>query len=122
MILVDTSVWIQHFRSSDARLVAALNDEEVLTHPYVIGELACGNLRNRHEILDLLRQMPSAPVASDVEALQFIESRRLNGRGIGFVDVHLLASTALSNSAGLWTHDKRLDAIAGSLRLAFEKG
>lgn len=122
MILVDTSVWIQHFQNSDPRLVAALNDEDVLTHPYVIGELACSNLRNRNEILDLLRQMPSAPVASDAEALGFIESRRLVGRGIGLIDVHILASTALSDSATLWTHDKRLDAIAGSLRLALRHG
>lgn len=121
MILVDTSVWIQHFRCADPRLVAALDDEDVLAHPYVIGELACGNLRNRKEILGLLRQMPSPTVASDAEALQFIESRQLMGRGIGLIDVHVLASTALSDSASLWTHDKRLDAVARSLKLACAK-
>lgn len=122
MILVDTSVWVQHFRSADARLVAALDDELVLTHPYVIGELACGSLRNRNEILDLLGQMPSAPVASDAEALQFINSRRLMGRGICLIDVHLLASTALSDSATFWTHDKRLESIAETMKLAFGGG
>lgn len=118
MILVDTSVWIQHFRHTETRLAAALNREEVLTHPFVVGELACGNLRNRGEILELLQHLPSAPVATDEEVLEFIETRKLMGRGIGYIDVHLLASTALSGPACLWTRDKRLDEVAAMLGLA----
>ena len=94
MILVDTSVWIDHFRSNDPALVSALTAGFVSTHPFVIGELACGSLKNRGELIALLQQLPSAPVATNAEALAFIEGRSLMGRGIGYVDVHLLASAA----------------------------
>ena len=117
MILVDTSVWIEHFRRNEPRLVEALNLEEVLVHPFVAGELACGNLRNRSEILHYLGHLPSAPSATHVEVLDFIERRSLSGRGIGYVDVHLLASTALHGSAGLWTRDERLAGVARALGL-----
>ena len=119
MILVDTSVWVDHFRHTEPRLVAALEEENVLTHPFIIGELACGNLRNRDEIFDLLKRLPVAPVATDREALQLIDGHRLMGRGIGFIDVHLLASTAISGTARLWTRDHRLAEIASHLSLGY---
>ncbi|MFA6955903.1 MAG: type II toxin-antitoxin system VapC family toxin [Thermoanaerobaculia bacterium] len=112
MILADTSVWIDHFRRGNAALVEALEREDVLVHPFVIGELACGELKKRREILELLASLPSAIVASDEEALQFIEQRRLMGKGIGYIDVHLLASAALTEGARLWTLDKRLAPFA----------
>lgn len=117
MILVDTSVWIEHFRRTQPGLVSALEREEVLAHPFVRGELACGNLRNRPEILDHLGRLPQAPSATDDEALSFIESRSLSGRGIGYVDVHLLASTSLHATARLWTLDRHLVQVAGELGL-----
>lgn len=119
MILVDTSVWVGHLRSPSARLATELEAGQVLIHPFVIGELACGNLRNRREVLELLRTLPSVPVASHEEVLGFIEARALMGRGIGLVDVHLLASTALAAPARLWTGDRRLAAAATGLRLAW---
>ncbi len=120
MILVDTSVWVDHFRSGSAALAAALDVGEVLAHPMVIGELACGNLGRRREVLALLRELPSAPVATHLEALSFIESHTLMGRGIGFLDVHLLASTALAESTRLWTRDGRLAAVAAELGIAHQ--
>jgi predicted nucleic acid-binding protein len=118
MILPDTSVWVDHLRYSDERLVDALEGTRVLTHPFVIGELACGQLRDRRLVLDLLAQLPRAPVATDPEALAFIEARRLMGTGIGYVDVHLLASTALGDGVRLWTRDRRLAEVARDLDLA----
>jgi predicted nucleic acid-binding protein len=117
-ILADTSVWVDHLRSGNAALEAALENGDVITHPFVIGELACGNLRDRRELLGLLEALPSAPVATSAEALGFIERHRLMGRGIGYVDVHLLASTLLAADARLWTLDRRLAAIASALKLA----
>jgi len=119
MILVDTSVWIDHLRHTEPLLVAALDRGEVLTHPFVIGELACGNIRNRAEILSLLRELPASPEATNEETLRFIETRGLMGRGIGLIDVHLLASAALAGTALLWTMDNRLGAIAKSIRLSY---
>ena len=122
MILVDTSVWIDHLHRAVPRLVEALEGEQVLTHPFVLGELACGELRQRRELLDLLAALPAAAVATDEEALLLIERRRLMGRGIGYIDVHLLASVMLSTGAWLWTTDKRLKAVATDLHLAHEGG
>jgi predicted nucleic acid-binding protein len=119
MIIVDTSVWIDHFRHTDVRLVNALENEEVLVHPFVIGELACGNLHARENVLELLRHLPPAPSVTDDEVLRFIDSRSLGGRGIGLVDVHLLASTALQGSARLWTHDRPLASVAERMRLLY---
>ncbi|HEX5972968.1 MAG TPA: PIN domain-containing protein [Gemmatimonadaceae bacterium] len=116
-ILADTSVWVDHLRSGNAALEAALENGDVITHPFVIGELACGNLRDRRVLLGLLDALPSAPVATSAEALGFIE-HRLMGRGIGYVDVHLLASALLAGDARLWTLDRRLAAIASALKLA----
>lgn len=120
MILVDTSVWIDHLRHSDLRLVDALEGGQVLMHPFVLGELACGCLTRRDEVLALLAALPAAPVATESEALGLIARHRLMGRGIGYIDVHLLAATALSSEARLWTRDKRLEAIAADLRLAWQ--
>ena len=110
MILADTLAWADHLRRSDAALRAALEANEICVHPLVIGELACGNLRNR-TILVNLQLLPQATVATHDEALAMIEQHKLMRRGVGFVDVHLLASAKLSK-ATLWTRDKRLAAIA----------
>lgn len=91
-------------------------------HPFVVGELACGNLKNRREVLQLLRDLPSAPTITDPEALSFIERRALMGRGLGYIDVHLLASTALDGAARLWTRDRRLAAVAAELELVLAQG
>ena len=120
MVLVDTSVWIDHLRKGDAALRTALEAGQVLMHPFVIGELACGNLNNRAGLLALLRDLPPAPVATDAEALGFIDRHALMGRGIGYLDAHLLASAALANPARLWTRDKRLANVAGHLNLTYQ--
>jgi predicted nucleic acid-binding protein len=119
VILVDTSVWIDHLRSGEPLLAAALEGGRVMMHPFVLGELACGNLANRSEVLELLGGLPAAPTATDPEALEFIERRALMGGGIGYIDVHLLASIALSGDARLWTRDRRLTAVATELTVAF---
>jgi len=118
MILVDTSVWIDHLRRGDAHLMAALLAGHVLIHPWVIGELACGTLRERGQMLDLLRSLPLSPVALEDEVLFFIEQYALMGRGIGYVDIHLLASAQLAG-ARLWTRDKRLVVVANELGVAY---
>ncbi|MGH8503315.1 MAG: type II toxin-antitoxin system VapC family toxin [Gammaproteobacteria bacterium] len=120
MILVDTSVWIDHLRGDEPRLVELLHTGRVLTHPFVIGELACGNLKNRETVLMLMRDLPFSPIASDEEALFFIERHRLMGKGIGYVDVHLLAAVSLVGAARPWTRDKRLGAAAASMDLALQ--
>ncbi len=114
MILVDTSVWIDHLRHGNRGLVAALEDEEVATHPFVLGELACGHLKHRAEILGLLHNLPEVLRAEDEEALGFLDAHRLWGRGVGWVDVHLLASARLSR-VRLWTLDRTLAAVAQEL-------
>lgn len=118
MILVDTSVWIDHFHRGVPRLAAALNDGAVFTHSFVIGELACGHLRDRKTVLSLLAELPGAEEASHDEVLGFIDRHRLWGRGVGYADMHLLASAALTPPVRLLTHDRRLRAIAESLDLA----
>jgi predicted nucleic acid-binding protein len=120
MILADTSVWVGHLRQSDAVLEVLLEEGRIVAHPVVIGELACGNLKNRAEILDMLQSLPAAPVASDAEALRFIEIHRLMGRGVCYLDVQLLASAALAHGGRIWTHDARMRAAAARLFLAFD--
>jgi len=120
LILVDTSVWIDHFHRTIPMLVEALESENVGVHPFVLGELACGNIRNRDEVLHLLATLPACVVASDTEAIELIERQRLMGKGIGYFDVHLLASVMLTEDAWLWTRDKRLLAVAARLSLAAE--
>lgn len=122
MILVDTAVWIDHFRRGEPELWDALTTGLVLMHPYVVGELACGNLQNRAEILDLLDRLPRAMVATDGEARLFIERHALMGRGLGYVDVHLLASAALTSPARFWTRDRRLASAASALDLPLIDG
>ena len=112
MIVVDTSIWIDHLRTGDPELSRLLRDGQVLAHPWVTGELAVGHLSRRSEILGLLRNLPQATVATDVEVLSFIDTRHLFGLGIGYVDAHLLAATVLTTDARLWTRDKRLAVVA----------
>ena len=118
MILVDTSVWIEHFRNADPQLADLLDGGLVLMHPFVVGEIACGNLANRTSVLDLLQQLPMAVEAQTGEVLRFVESNALYGRGIGYVDVHLLAATMLTPETTLWTRDKRLHEAAETLGCA----
>ncbi|HWQ69285.1 MAG TPA: PIN domain-containing protein [Patescibacteria group bacterium] len=117
MILVDTSVWIEQLRKGNERLQSLLYDEQVLCHPFIIGELACGTLRNRQEILRLLSVLPKALVADHEEVAHLMEGRHLYGRGLGWVDVHLLASSILTRCP-LWTLDKRLKQVAAALKIS----
>ena len=118
MVVVDTSIWISHLTTGNARLKAILGNAEVVCHPLVIGELACGNIKNRAEILSLLQALPTADVAQQDEVLCFIESHRLMGRGLGLIDVHLLASSLLAR-VPLWTADKRLRTASVELNVAY---
>jgi len=118
MVLVDTSVWIAHFRHGVAELARLLEDGRVASHPAVVGELACGTLRQRATTLDLLRRLPRALIATDDEALHFLDQHRLAGRGLGWTEVHLLAASALSRCQ-LWSLDRRLHDAGQRLRLAF---
>ena len=118
MILVDTSVWVDHLRRGDAALVALLERSAVVMHPFVLGELACGSLQDRSAVLGLLRDLPAAEVATSSEVLHCIERHALHGRGIGYVDVHLLASVLLMPGAALWTRDRRLHQVADLLGCA----
>ena len=120
MILADTSVWIGHLRAADPKLVRLLEQGRVLAHPFVVGELALGNLRHRREFLEALKQMPMATSSREDEVLTFIDAHSLHGLGLGYVDVHLLASTRLTAGAKLWTSDRRLSEAAGGLGVAFD--
>lgn len=120
MILVDSSIWIDHLRAGELALMELLNTGQVLTHPFIVGELACGNLSNRKVVLSLLQDLPATPVATDEEVLFFIEGHGLMGKGIGYVDAHILSAVSLAGTARLWTRDKRLCAIAKSMSLVFE--
>ena len=117
MILVDTSIWIDHLRSGNERLTGLLETDLVLAHAWVIGEIALGHLRRRREVLDLLLSLPRAALASDDEVLALIERNALHGTGVGYVDAQLLASTRLTPGALLWTQEKRLASIAQRLRI-----
>ncbi|MDP1654278.1 MAG: PIN domain-containing protein [Rhodocyclaceae bacterium] len=118
MILVDTSIWVDHLRTGSPELATLLLGNRISVHDFVIGELACGNLRNRREVLELLQSLPRLGSATNEEALFFIEQQQLMARGIGYVDVHLLAAGAL-HGARLWTKDKRLKTVAEELGLAY---
>jgi len=111
MVLVDTSVWVSHLRDGNVGLERLLNDGEVVCHPFIVGELACGNLKNRDEILTYLQSLPIAILAEDEEVLQFIKNNQLMGKGLGYIDVHLIASAVLTE-VHLWTFDKILDKFA----------
>ena len=121
MILVDSSVWIDHLRSGDATLAALLDAGRVLAHPFVIGELGLGSFRQREAIVQALRGLPPSIVASDEEVLAFIEGHRLFGLGIGYIDAHLLAAALLTPGAALWTRDRRLREAANRLAVAAEQ-
>lgn len=118
MILVDTSVWVDHLRRPNASLARLLEEGLVVCHPFVIGEIALGTLARRSEILGLLRELPAARVVSHEDALTLVGKRTLFGRGIGWVDAHLVAS-ALIEHRKLWTRDRRLAAVAEDLNVAW---
>ena len=119
MVIVDTSVWITHLREGNSNLQELLLDGEVACHPFIIGELACGAIKNRNEILSLLRSLPMASVLTMEEFLYFIDRNKLMGMGVGFVDAHLLASAQISGIP-LWTFDKRLKSAAVKLDAAYK--
>jgi predicted nucleic acid-binding protein len=121
MILVDSSVWVDHLRQGDRRLVTLLETSQVLTHPFVVGELALGSLKNRESILTSLKGLPQAAMATDEEVMEFIERNALWGVGIGYIDAHLLAAVRLNAGSQLWTRDKRLGAIADRMSLSAEQ-
>jgi predicted nucleic acid-binding protein len=114
MILVDASVWIDHIRAPERTLVELLSSDTVVTHPFVIGEIALGSIRSRAQVLTEMYDLPLTEVAADPEVMRFIERFKLYGLGIGYIDVHLLAATLLTDGATLWTRDK-------SLRMAAER-
>ena len=118
MIIVDTSVWIDHLKSSNPVLADLLGNGRVLAHSFVTGELALGSLRQRRTVLESLRDLPQATVASDDEVMMLIEREQLYGLGIGFVDAHLLAAVRLTPGALLWTRDRRLWQAATRLGLS----
>ena len=118
MVLVDTSIWISHLRKGNANLEKLLNDGVVGCHPFIVGELACGNLKNRSEILSLLQSLPMTIKAEHEEVLQFIENNTMMGKGLGYIDVHLLASAVLTGIS-LWTLDKKLKTIAHELDIGY---
>ncbi|VAX34997.1 Toxin 1, PIN domain [hydrothermal vent metagenome] len=120
MIIVDTSIWISHLRKKNILLTKELLTTNILIHPFIIGELACGNLKNRKEFISLLQTLPQTQTVTQEEILYFIEHHQLMGLGIGFIDIHLLASTQLTKSL-LWTADKKLHAIAKKFNLIYSK-
>ena len=119
MILVDTSVWIKHFREGNDQLAKYLDRGQVLCHPFIVGELACGNLRNRDEILEMLTALPAAQVAEHIEVLHLVSSHGLSGHEIGWIDAHLLASTLLTGCT-LWTYDGPLAEAARNLKISLD--
>ena len=119
MILVDSSIWVSHLRQSSRQLEKLLMNAEVMCHSFIIGELACGNLKNRNEIISLLQSLPMAPTVEFDEFLFFIDRNHMMGKGVGFVDVHLLASAQLAGVL-LWTADKKLKSSADQLELTFK--
>jgi predicted nucleic acid-binding protein len=118
MVLVDSSVWIDHLHKSDAHLFGLLERSEVSVHPMVIGELALGHLSNRGEVIELLTNLPSPEVALHAEVMVLIETRKLHGRGLSLIDAHLLASVVISPGTTLWTRDKMLRSAAENLNKA----
>lgn len=119
MVLVDTSVWINHLRDGNKNLEDLLSKGNVMCHAYIIGELACGNITNRKQILSLLRALPLSPIVEFNEYLYFIDEHKLHGTGIGFVDIHLLASAQIAQ-VKLWTNDKRLSSAAANLGISYK--
>lgn len=120
MVLVDSSVWIEHLRSGSVTLERLLFHSQVQIHPFIYGELALGSLRERKTVLEALRNLPRAIHAQDTEVIQFIDNHSLYGAGIGYVDAHLLTSVALTPGTLLWTRDKKLRAVAATLGLTWK--
>lgn len=120
MILVDTSVWVDHLRAGDPDLARLLEESAVVVHPWIMGELALGNLSRREVILGLMGGLPQATVATDIEVLRLIEQERLHGTGIGYIDAQLLAAARLTGDTALWTKDRRLATVALRLGLAYQ--
>ena len=120
MLLVDTSVWVSHLREGNVGLANSLNDGDVVCHPFIIGELACGLLRNRSEILSLLQTLPMVIQAEHEEVLPFIENNKLMGKELGYIDIHLLASAVLAETP-IWTLDKKLNEVSIKLGLGVAK-
>src|SRR3972149_8378229 len=114
MVLVYTSIWVLHLQEGNVKLERLLNDGDVVCHPFIVGELACGNLRNRLEILSLLQALPMATQAEHEDVMQFIDNYSLMGKGLGYIDMHLLAS-ALLTEVPIWTLDKKLDEVSTEL-------
>lgn len=115
MILVDTSIWIDHLRAGDSELTELLNAGLVLAHPFIIGELALGSLKDRETVITAMQGLPQAPLAGHAEVMALIEARRLFSLGIGYVDAHLIAATLLAPGTKLWTRDRRLNAAAARI-------
>ena len=118
-ILVDTSVWIKHLREGDQDLTQLLEQGLVACHPFIIGEIACGGIKNRYEIIDLLNDLPSTDILDHSDIMEFIENRKIMNKGIGYIDVHLLGS-ALVSETPLWTYDKALKKIAIQLSIEYD--
>ena len=119
MVLVDTSVWIDHLRSREPEMASLEDGHQIFMHPMVIGELACGNLANRNDVLRYLSRLPRIVVATDDEVLFFIEHHQLIGTGIGYIDAHLLTASVLHGSTQLWTRDRRMMTVADQLDIRF---
>jgi len=119
MVLVDTSVWVFHLRKGNPKLERLLNDGNVVSHLFIIGELACGNLKNRTEILTLLQALPMATQAEHEDVIRVIENYQLMGKGLGYIDIHLLASALLSE-VPIWTLDKKLEEVSTELGVSFK--
>ena len=119
MVLTDTSVWIDHLRINDPQLFALLDRREIVIHPMVIGELACGNLPNRYDVLEQLQGLPQVTVATDDEVLFFIEHHQLMGTGISYIDAHLLTASVLHGATQIWTRDRRMMTISDELDIRF---
>jgi hypothetical protein len=122
VILADTSVWIDHLRAPNERLLELLDHQQILIHPFVIGELALGSMRDRLRTMFALKLLPPAMISRDRDVVALIDNHRLHGRGIGYVDAHLLASTLITPEALIWSKDRRLMAIARELAIAAEFG
>ncbi|MBN1832859.1 MAG: PIN domain-containing protein [Deltaproteobacteria bacterium] len=118
-ILVDTSIWIKHLREGEKRLAQLLEQGLVACHPFIIGELACGGMKNRHEIMSLLNDLPTTEILDNDDIMEFIEYRKMMNKGIGYIDVHLLASALISETP-LWTFDKALEKVAKRLSIEYD--
>ena len=118
MVLVDTSVWVVHLRNGNSGLKTLLHEGHVVCHPFTVGELACGNLKNRAEILSLLEALPMATHVEHEEVMKFIEDHTLIGKGLGYIDIHLIASAVLPDIP-LWTVDKKLNEISSKLGIGY---